>query len=197
MSSANSLSADEYTTTVRSPACPPDVLGDWFFWQPAAVTNMTTPATAITRFMSRSLCSSGTTSFCAVTEIVEQRHAVGFGPDSDLASVLERFVVPLDGLLAIVGDRKVIAGEVHPDGVPHIGRDLHVRALPLVTSSIDGVVDGHVVFQGVGTSNVIIVRVLQSPDHSARLIFFAGDRLELHFHEPVLEASVVLEAYRV
>src|SRR5437763_7609056 len=58
-------------------------------------------------------------------------------------------------------------------------------------------VNREVVFQRVGTGDVIVVFVLASPDDTASLIFLARDGLELYFHKAVLEGAIVLEANRI
>ena len=51
--------------------------------------------------------------FGAVNEIVEQRHAVGFGPNTYFAGFRECSVVPLDCFLTVEGHCEVIALEIH------------------------------------------------------------------------------------
>ena len=62
--------------------------------------------------------------------------------------------------------------------------------------AIDGVINRDVVFQRIGSRDVIVVGVLEAPDQATGLVFFAGDRLELDFDEAVLQVRVVLEANR-
>src|SRR6266581_1107776 len=99
-----------------------------------------------------------------VAEVVEHRHAVGLRPDAHLAGILERAVIPIKGLLAVKGDAEVSAGKVRPDRVPDIGRDLHIGPLLLSTSTVDRVVDRDVVFQGIRSGDVVVVRVPGPPD---------------------------------
>src|SRR6266487_7145583 len=136
-------------------------------------------------------------SLTAVAEIIKQLHAIGFGPDANHSSFGKGFVVPLDGFLPIERHGEMIAAEVHPQGVPLVGGDLHVRSFLLCPLAFDRVINGHVVFERVGARYVIIVGVLGSPDDAASLVFLAGDRLELHFNEAVFEARAVLQADRV
>src|SRR5207253_6791200 len=49
--------------------------------------------------------------FRPIAEIVEQRHAVRFGPDPNLPGILVRGVVPLNSLLAVKCDREMVALE--------------------------------------------------------------------------------------
>ena len=84
--------------------------------------------------------------------------------------------------------------KLHPQAVPFIGGDLHVRTLFLGPSAINRMVDGYVVLERVGSGDVVIVRVLGAPDNPAGLVFLPGNRLELHFHRTVLDARIVLQA---
>ena len=58
-------------------------------------------------------------------------------------------------------------------------------------------INSDVVFEGIGAGDVIIVRIFASPDDTPRLILFAGDGLELHFHKAVFETGIVLNADRI
>src|SRR2546427_5573996 len=59
-------------------------------------------------------------SLLSVVEIIEQRYAVGLGPDADFTGVLKSFIIPLDGLLAIESDDEMAAKEIYAQGVPLI-----------------------------------------------------------------------------
>jgi len=128
--------------------------------------------------------------------MIERGHAVGFGPDADFASILKCVVIPFDRLLSVKRDCEMISIEIDTNRVPLTGCDVHVSSLLLCAFAFDGVVNRHVVFEGIGASNVIVVRVLQSPDDAARLIFLAGNRLELHLDETVFNVGIVLKTNR-
>src|SRR6266480_7700985 len=83
----------------------------------------------------------------AVNEIVEQGDAVGLGPNTDLAGVLESVVLPLQGFLAVKDDGKIVAVKIHAECVPLIGGDFYVGAFLLGALALDGVIDGNVVFE--------------------------------------------------
>src|SRR5262249_17793007 len=119
-----------------------------------------------------------------------------FRPYTDFPRFLKRVVIPFDGFLAVVCHRKVITLKVHAQAVPYVWAHFHAGALLLGALAIDGVIDRDIVFQGIGPRDVIVVRVLEAPDQPAGLVFFAGDRLEFHFDEAVLQTRVILEADR-
>src|SRR2546426_9374110 len=96
----------------------------------------------------------GNSSLSVVLEIIKQREAVGLRPDSDFAGVLESVVGPFNGFLAIKGDGEVVAVKIHSQGVPLVGRDLHVCSFLLGAFAFDGMIDSDIVFEGVGASNV-------------------------------------------
>src|SRR5438552_18105352 len=132
-------------------------------------------------------------SSAAVTEIVEQRHAVRFGPNANHSSSGEGLVVPLDRFLPVEGDSEMIATEIGAQAVPLAGCNFHCGALLLGALAFDRVVNADVVFEGVGASDVIVIRILGPPNHAARLVFLSRHRLELHFDKTVLDARLVLE----
>src|SRR5215471_4561820 len=137
-----------------------------------------------------------TTLFGTVSEVVKQRHAVGFSPDTDLSGILNLGVIPFEGLLAVVGDGEVAALEIHAQCMPLVGRNLHICALTLHAAPVDCVVNRDVVFKRVGARNVVVVCVLGAPDYTACLVFFSRDWFELHLYEAVLDARVVFQADR-
>src|SRR4029453_702143 len=121
----------------------------------------------------------------AITEIVERRDTVRFGPHADFPGILEGAVLPVQHFLAVVGPRELSPLEFHPQRVPLVGRHLYTRALPLGSAPVDGVVNRDVVFERVGSGNVVIFRVFQAPHDTAGLVFFSRERLELHLYETV------------
>src|SRR5207247_6983336 len=115
--------------------------------------------------------------------VVELRNAVGFGPDTDLASILKCVVVPFDGLLPIERDSEMIAAKVDTQPVPLARLDLQFGPLLLCALAIDGIINGHVVFECVGARDVVVVRIFHSPDHAAGLIFLAADWFAFYLYE--------------
>src|SRR4051812_13488930 len=115
--SENGRSADTYAVTSRDERSDPR--------QPP--TN-TAPATAAAHNAS---LGRQNRLLRAIGKVIELRHAVRFRPDADLPRVLERVIVPVQGLLAIERDGEMAALEINPQRVPLIGRHFHVRALLL------------------------------------------------------------------
>ena len=89
--------------------------------------------------------------------------------------------------------------------MPGVGwnRNVHpVAALPtdnvkLTANAVDGLVEDEIVFQRVGPEDVVIVRILRSPDNTGGAVLGSGDGLELCLDEAVLDAGVLLEEQRV
>src|SRR5207249_4235428 len=77
--------------------------------------------------------------------------------------------------------------------MPPVGSDLGVDALLFAAFAVYRVINRDVVFQRIGAGDVIVVFVFATPDHAARLVFLAGDGLELHLDKAVFQARVVLE----
>ena len=53
----------------------------------------------------------------------------------------------------------------------------------------DRLVKHDIVFQRIGAADVVVVLVLHAPDDPARLVFLAGEGLELHLDEAVFDAE--------
>src|SRR6266480_4047169 len=116
-------------------------------------------------------CGGKRSSFAPVSEIVELSYTVRLSPDADFASVLKHVVIPLDGFLSIERDCEMIAAEVHTQSVPRSGRHFYIGSFLLCPFAFDRVVNRHVILEGVGARDVVVVRILQSPDNTASLIF--------------------------
>src|SRR5262249_10605480 len=131
---------------------------------------------------------------CAVAKIIKQCHAVGFGPNTDSSGFFECIVVPFNSFLTIKRDREVIPLKIDPQRVPLIGGYFRVRPFLLGAPAIDRVVDGDVVFESIGTRDVVVVGVFGPPNETSCTICLAGNGLELHLHETVPDACVILDA---
>ena len=81
--------------------------------------------------------------------------------------------------------------------MPLVRRNRQVRSLLLGPPAVDRVVDRDVVLECVGARDVVVVRVLRAPDDAARLVLFAGDRLELDLHETVAQIGAVFQTNRI
>src|SRR6185503_7864546 len=77
--------------------------------------------------------------------------------------------------------------EVHPERVPGVLLYRRIDILDRDAPAVLGVVERDVVLEGVGAGDVVVVAVLPAPDHAARLVLAARDRLEAHLDEAVLE----------
>ena len=107
--------------------------------------------------------------FRAIAEIIKRGDTVGFGPDADLPGILERLVVPVQGLLAVADYREMTPLELDAQSVPLIGRHLHARPFLLRPTAIDRVIDRDVVFQGIRAGDIVVVRILRPPEQLACL----------------------------
>src|ERR1039458_4282170 len=136
------------------------------------------------------------------TEVVEDRHAIGLGPDPDVSRIREGRVLDFEHGLAIEDDLEVVALEFHAQRVPLEWGDLFLYAVAALAADDfqDAALAGHrlvehdVVLQRVGAADVVVVLVHDAPDDAARLVFFAGQGLELHLHRAVFEGGIILDA---
>src|SRR5215211_6422105 len=98
----------------------------------------------------------------------------------------------------------MVARELHAKSVPVAGRDWFLHAVPALAShdvertalSVHSLVKHHVALERVRACDVVVVRILRTPDHAAGLIFLAAEWFEFHFNETVFEIGVVLDANR-
>src|SRR5437899_6423002 len=102
-------------------------------------------------------CDSVGRSVRTIREIVEHGHAIGFRPYTDFPRILERVVIPFDGFLAVVCHDEVITLKVHTQAVPYVWGDFRAGVLLLGALAIDGVINRDVVFQRIGSRDVIVV----------------------------------------
>src|SRR5882762_1563637 len=141
----------------------------------------------------------------AVVDFVEQRHAVGLGPQSHLSGVAEGGVFDLEQLLAVVKHPEAVAFEIDTEGKPLIGWDRYVDAVATrptdnvkrAANTADGLIEHDVVLKCVGADHVVIVRISGPPDEAGRPVLGTGNGLELHLDEAVLNVGVVLEKQRI
>src|SRR5207247_1626429 len=91
------------------------------------------------RTQNRTAVARSATLFRAITEIIEQGHAVRFGPNANFSRILERLVIPVDGFLPIEHHGEMVALKIHTQAVPLIRRHLHIRPLLFRTPAVDGV----------------------------------------------------------
>ncbi|TMA41172.1 MAG: hypothetical protein E6J82_13370 [Deltaproteobacteria bacterium] len=86
----------------------------------------------------------------------------------------------VDHLRAVEEHLDVVADHLHRKVVPDTRSDLPVPSGEPDPATLDDVVQVHVVLEGVGARDVVVVLVLQPPDDSAALIALPRDRLALH-----------------
>ena len=88
------------------------------------------------------------------------RASVRLGPNANLAGILEGIVVPIDCRFAIECHHEVSALKIHEHDVPLIGHYLRVRPILFSAAAIDGAVDGDAVFECIGASSLVNIRVV-------------------------------------
>src|SRR5438128_10802047 len=120
-------------------------------------------------------------------QVVELDDRVRLCPDAELPGVLERIVVLVDHLLAVEENLDVVADHLHRELVPGARGDLAVPAGELHAAALHGVVEVDIVFERVGAGDVVVVRVLGTPDDPAALLAFSGAWFAHHRQAEVLQ----------
>src|SRR5207244_1141889 len=110
-------------------------------------------------------------------EVVEVGDRVGLGPQADLAGLGEGLVLGIDDLLAVPVDLEVVPAGLGAQLVPGAAADGPVPACELAALALHHVIQAHVVLQGVGARDVVVVLVPVAKDQTAGLVHLAGDRL--------------------
>src|SRR5215204_4606847 len=137
----------------------------------------------------------------AICDLIEQRHAVGLGPQPHLSGVAESRVVDLEQLSAVISYLEPNAFEVDPEAMPTIGGDWSGNPVTSLTpndikrtaDTIDGLVKNDVVLKRIRANHVIIVGVLSPPDQAGRAVPGTGSRLESNLDKAIFDVSVILE----
>ena len=110
----------------------------------------------------------------AVSEIIKQRYAVRLGPDADRPAPRDVAVLHLDVRLAIENHPgSSFCRILDPKRVPAIPGHRRVNVLERIAAAVLRVVKRHVVFQSVGTGDVVVVAVFEAPHQSSRLVLFS------------------------
>src|SRR5882757_6241102 len=97
----------------------------------AAKQKRTRNSPSIGRFPQPGLHSSSSRLFrFAVGELIEQRHAVGLGPQPDFAGIGKGGILDLEKLFAIEGHAEARTAEVDAQAVPGVGWNLDIGSVP-------------------------------------------------------------------
>src|SRR5256885_2917905 len=107
-------------------------------------------------------------------------------------------------MLAVKAKLEVVAREFHAKRVPLARCDCLLHAVTAFASrdvertalSVHSFVKDHVALERIRPRDVVVVRILPTPDHAAGLIFLAADWFEFHLDESVFRRRVVLNADR-
>src|ERR1043166_3284320 len=147
-------------------------------------------------------CASSAASPRLITaHLVEQRDAVGLGPQPDLSRIGKRRILDLEHLPAVEGCGEARAFEVDAQAVPDVGwyRDGHAVAalstddIQRAADAVDRLVEHEIVLQRIGASDVIVVGIPCAPDYAGGAILRAGQRLERHLDKAVFDADAVFQ----
>jgi hypothetical protein len=138
------------------------------------------------------------------SDLIEQRHAVGLGPQPDFAGIGKGGILDLEKLFAIEGHAETRTAEVDAQAVPGVGWNLDIGSVPSASPdnverashAVDGLVENDVVLEGIGPRHVVVVRILCSPDDAGGAVLRSRDGLELDLDKAVLDAGVVLQQQR-
>src|SRR5215213_10448183 len=111
---------------------------------------------------------------------VEMGDAVGLGPQRDLARSGEGAVLGREQSLVLERNGEAVTFGAQSEGMPLVRGNLEIGALDLLPATLHNAVKADIVFESVGTDDVVIVRARQPHRNAARLVDLAGDRLEMH-----------------
>src|SRR4051794_5045759 len=111
---------------------------------------------------------------------VEMGDAVGLGPQRDFARGREGAVLGREQSLTFERNGETVAFGAQSEGMPLVRGNLEIGTLDLLPATLHNAVKADIVFESIGTDDVVIVRAGQPHRNAARLVDLAGDRLEMH-----------------
>ena len=94
----------------------------------------------------------------AIAIVFEIGHAVGFGPKSNSARSAKGIVLGREKLLAVKRDSEAVIFCPQFERMPLVGGNFGIGALDLLPPSFDHAVEADIVFESIGTDDVIVVR---------------------------------------
>src|SRR5438552_10010029 len=127
---------------------------------------------------------------------VEMGHAVGLGPQGYLAGIGEGAVLGGVERLAVKRHRKPVALGAPPERVPLARRNLHIRALDMLSSPVHDTIKADIIFQRISAHDIVIIRVGEPHRDAAGLIDFPLHRLEVNRHVHVLGCDGLINRER-
>src|SRR6266568_3310594 len=100
-------------------------------------------------------------------QVVKICYGIRLRPQAHLASIFESVVCGLDFLVAVVVTSNLVSCSFHAQFVPFSRGDFQVCARELATAAVHYMIEPVIVLKGVGTNNVIVVRVFQTKNQSS------------------------------
>src|SRR5215813_4444982 len=130
-------------------------------------------------------------SLCRDCQIIEVSYGIRLCPEADLAGFFESVVSSLDLLGAVKITGELVSREFHAKFVPGSGTDLEIGACELDTPAFHNVVEPVIIFERVGTNDVVIFGILQTKHQTAGLVDTAGNGFEFNADVQVAKRAFV------
>jgi hypothetical protein len=112
------------------------------------------------------------------SQVIEISHRICFCPQAHFACVLEGFVLDFVQLFAIEIDYELLALRRHAQSAPLSRRNFHFLSVcaafaferQISAFAVLDLVEHDVIFERVGTHDVVVIGVLETPDQPGGLI---------------------------
>src|SRR5438445_4826157 len=111
-------------------------------------------------------------------QLVKRREAVSLGPEANSARSLDRSIIDVDEWPTIERDLDGISFNSYAEQLGLAGQNRNIDAGNLLPDTLYNMIQVDVIFQRIGTGNIIVVRVLDAKHQPSRLIDLSRYRRE-------------------
>src|SRR5215471_1385066 len=112
------------------------------------------------------------------SDLIKSCDAVGFGPQGDFSCFGKSLVRCREQRLSIKLDDEFFSLGLQAQRMPFTAADLGVDAINLLSTAFDDAIKTNIVFECVGSNNVVVVAVENTDSYTPCLIDLAGDGFE-------------------
>jgi len=129
-----------------------------------------------------------------ISKIIEYSNAVGLRPNTHGTGAGDMFVLIFNIAAAIQNNFNLLALKNYLKLMPYVACNGGIDIFQCYAFSFFGVIKRYVIFQSIGSRNVVIIPIFPAPYDTARLISFPGNRFESDRHRPIGNRNIIPDA---